>query len=511
MKPNILPRIHKGREIISSLESTDYEWIISNGLGGYASSTILGCNTRKYHGLLIAALNPPVERWNLLTKLDEEISTEDWRCVLGVNYVDRDEMDAYVYDKLCTFILDPLPRFEYSIQGTKVVKRIAMKHGENTCVVLYEVTNPTEYRLRLKISPLVAFRTIYSTNDVYASNIQIDQRIQDGVLMLSKRECNAILTLTTNLREYKATETRFKRLFYPTDHRRGDSCYDDNLIPGHFQTTIQPGENAKLFVKAKASMDIETTRVDVDAWKVMRNEVDRLKTLLQSFNEIHPDLTLNDWMKWVILTSDSFIVERMSTGAKSIMAGYHWFSDWGRDSMICLPGLTLVTGRFREAREVLLTFIRYCRDGVIPNYFPNDPGEDPLYNTVDATLWLFYAVLQYLKYTGDLEFVRSKMWETLKSIIDFHVEGTLNGTEMDMDGLLIHGPQLTWMDAKTGEKIITPRDGKAVEVQALWYNALEVARFLAERFNEGSLKRRYEEMAAHVKENFSILFWNKGD
>jgi predicted glycogen debranching enzyme len=511
MKPNILPRIYMGREVTSSPESRNYEWLISNGLGGYASSTILGSNTRKYHGLLIAALYPPVDRWNLLTKLDEEIFTEDSRFVLGTNYIDRGEMDVHGYEQPCSFALDPLPRFEYSFDGMKIVKRVAMKHGENLCIICYEVINPTEYSLQLRISPLLAFRTIYSTNDLDASSIQIGQRSEDGVLILSRRECRAMLALTTNLLEYKAIESRFKRLFYPMDFYRGESCYDDNMIPGHFTTTIEPGEKARLYVEAKAMTDNETIHFDVDAWKVMRSEVDRLRRIIHGFGDAHRDLTLYEWMKWVILAADSFVVDRRSTGAKSIVAGYHWFRDWGRDSMISLPGLTLVTGRFHGARDVMLTFVRYCRGGIIPNYFPDDQREEPLYNTVDATLWLFNAVLQYLKYTGDLGFIRSCLWEALKSIIDFHVEGTINGTKMDGDGLLIHGPQLTWMDAKKGERFITPRDGKAVEVQALWYNVLKVAQLLAKHLNESSLERRYREMASHTKENFPRLFWNDGD
>jgi predicted glycogen debranching enzyme len=201
-------------------------------------------------------------------------------------------------------------------------------------------------------------------------------------------------------------------------------------------------------------------------------------------------------------------VSRASTEKKSVIAGYHWFDDWGRDALISLPGLTLVTGKFEDAQEILLTFERYCHKGVIPNRFSDKAGDIPLYNTVDATFWFFNAVLQYLKYTDDYSFVQEKLWKTLNHIMEHHVQGTIFGIHMEEDGLISHGPQLTWMDATTVDRFVTPRDGKAVEIQALWYNALKTMQLLAERFNQGDKAEKYYSMAEKARASFSEKFWN---
>jgi predicted glycogen debranching enzyme len=220
---------------------------------------------------------------------------------------------------------------------------------------------------------------------------------------------------------------------------------------------------------------------------------------------------MEEWLKWLVLAADSFIVDRESTKMKSVIAGYHWFEDWGRDSLISLPGLTLITGRFEDAKEILLTFKHYCHKGVIPNRFPDHAGDKPEYNTVDATLWYFNAVLQFLKYTGDFEFVRQELWSTLESIIDHHVKGTLYNIHVDEDSLVMHGPQLTWMDVVTDGQPVTPRDGKAVEIQALWYNALKTMQLLATHFNQEREAARYSEMAEKAKKSFLEKFWNPNE
>lgn len=215
-----------------------------------------------------------------------------------------------------------------------------------------------------------------------------------------------------------------------------------------------------------------------------------------------------DWLKWIVLAADSFIVDRMSTKTKTVIAGYHWFEDWGRDSLIALSGLTLVTGRFEDAKKILLTCKRYCHKGLIPNPFPEILGDELAYNTVDATLWFFHAVYQYLKYTNDFSFVRKELWNTLKTIINYHVRGTLYGIQMDDDGLIAHGPQLTWMDAKIGNHAVTPREGKAVEIQALWYNALRIMETLSRVLDQNEGAEEYYLMAENVKESFLQKFWN---
>jgi predicted glycogen debranching enzyme len=238
-------------------------------------------------------------------------------------------------------------------------------------------------------------------------------------------------------------------------------------------------------------------------------ELQRRKQLLARFHEQNSGIVPQDWLNWLVQAADSFVVCRASTGKKSVTAGYHWFDDWGRDSLISLPGLTLVTGRYDDAKEILLTFERYCSDGVIPNRFSDKAGDIPLYNTVDATLWFFNAVLQYIKYTGDYAFVKQNLWDTLTKIIDYHVKGTIFGIHMDKDGLIAHGPQLTWMDAATIDGFVTPRNGKAVEIQALWYNALKTMQVLAAQFNQLDKAETFRGMAEQAKKSFLEKFWNK--
>jgi predicted glycogen debranching enzyme len=215
----------------------------------------------------------------------------------------------------------------------------------------------------------------------------------------------------------------------------------------------------------------------------------------------------SDWLNWVLLAADAFIAKDAGD-RKSVMAGYPWFEPWGRDTFISLPGLLLVTGRFEDARKVLLDFLGHCKQGLIPNRVEDKDGE-LAYNTVDATLWYVNAVLQYLKYTGDYEFIQQQLWENLKGIVESHQKGTAFGIHLDSDSLLAHGPQLTWMDAEVDGKAVTPRAGKAVEIQALWYNALRTMQLLANKFGEVSLAEKYVEMAFEAQKSFNEKFWNE--
>ncbi|MFQ5999367.1 MAG: amylo-alpha-1,6-glucosidase, partial [Candidatus Bathyarchaeia archaeon] len=279
---------------------------------------------------------------------------------------------------------------------------------------------------------------------------------------------------------------------------------------------VAPKERKKFYVLAAAGKNekeaqslfssIQKGPGDIDALYIQ--ELERRKGLLKRFQERYTDVEVEDWLKWLILAADSFLVNRESTKKKSVIAGYHWFEDWGRDSLISLPGLTLITGRFEDAREILLTFKHYCKEGIIPNRFPDRTGDTPFYNTVDATLWFFNAVLQYLKYTGDLDFVQKELWDMLRSIIENHIQGTIYGIHVEEDGLIAHGPQLTWMDATADDRFVTPRDGKAVEIQALWYNALKTMELLATHFAQKEEAKTYSYMAEKARKSFLEKFWN---
>jgi len=211
----------------------------------------------------------------------------------------------------------------------------------------------------------------------------------------------------------------------------------------------------------------------------------------------------------LVLASGSFIAKGVNNDQKSVIAGYHWFEAWGRDTFVSLPGLLLVTGRFEEARTIFLGFKKYCSHGLLPNFIPDRAGS-PTYNTVDATLWYLNAVLQYLKYSGDFKFVEKELWKTLKTMVADIARGTLFNIRVNSDGLLSHGPQLTWMDSSANGKAVTPRAGKTVETQALWYNALKTMELLADRFETSREAEAYAEMAEKTRKSFADKFWNKG-
>jgi predicted glycogen debranching enzyme len=512
-----LPKIGVGRDVLSNVdEALTREWLVTNGLGGYASSTILGVNTRKYHGLLIAAFNPPVNRWVLLTKLDERLQIGNRSYELGANEF-RDVMHPKGYSFLSNFMITPLPLFQYVVEGVRLQKTVVMPYMKNATAVIYKASNPLDEIVSINVSPLVNSRHIYSMTDKNKIDWGFVQKRHGHAVTVEPSDSLSSLILSSSSDGSFVEESWWvEKLFFRVDASRSESSIEDNYRPGFFSFSVGPKETKQFHVLAVAGKnEAEAQRLfssfgnkTEDISLLVREELDRRKALLKRFNEHNSGLGLEDWLKWLVQAADSFIVSRASTGKKSVLAGYSWFDDWGRDALISLPGLTLVTGRFEDAREILLTFEQNCSKGVIPNRFSDKAGDIPLYNTVDATLWFFNAVLQYLKYTGDFDFVKKQLWGTLNEIVDYHVEGTIFGIHVDEDGLLAHGPQLTWMDASTMDGFVTPRDGKAVEIQVLWYNSLKTMQLLAKRFNQADKTERFYGMAEKARKSFLDKFWN---
>lgn len=511
------PKIQVGRNVLSNVnEVLRREWIVTNGLGGYASSTVLGINTRKYHGLLVAALNPPVNRWVTLTKLDEEVKIKDKTYALGANEF-RDVIHPEGHRFLSNFSLNPLPTYNYAMESVNLTKTIFMPQGKNTTIIIYEVSNTLEKEVHLKISPLINSRHMYHVTDKDRLAWGFAQkRLDSEVVITPSNQQSSLILSSGNEGSFEEESWWVRSIFFRTDAARNESSVDDYYRPGYFQFYVEPKEKKKFYVLAVAG------KSERDAWnlfstfdegieninKLNHQELERRKKILQMFRMRHKDLEMQAWLKWLIQAADSFIVKRASTKKKSIIAGYHWFDDWGRDALISLPGLALVTGRFEDAQEILLTFERYCQNGIIPNRFSDTADDEPIYNTVDATLWFFNAILQYLKYTGDFEFVQKKLWKTLKEIIEHHIQGTIFDIHMEEDGLIAHGPQLTWMDAATVKNFVTPRMGKAVEIQALWYNALKTMQLLAKKFNQIERTEEYYGLAEKARKSFAEKFWN---
>ena len=472
------------------------EWLETNGLGGYSSGTVTGVHTRRYHGLLVAATAPPVGRLLMLAKFEEALIVDGQRFDFSTNeYPGVTHPNGAQY--LCEFRLDPFPVFTYQIAGLEIEKRIFMVHGENTTVIEYELRSKDWDALpecRLELRPLLAFRDYHSATH---RNGTINGAINafNGGTELRPYEELPPLYLGHNAAAVEPTGHWFHDLEYSIERERGLDFREDlfNPLVLHFSM------NAPNYATVIAS----TIPRDAEQAPRLRESERRRHTRLAASMDCADSLVAR-----LAIAADQFIVTRGE--GKTVIAGYHWFSDWGRDTMIALPGLTLATGRFDVARDILTTFAQNVDQGMLPNRFP-DQGEMPEFNTVDATLWFFESVRAYLTYTGDYVYVQSQIYPHLKDILNWHLGGTRYGIHVDDDCLLACGEpgvQLTWMDAKVGDWVVTPRTGKPVEIQALWYNALSIMEELAAAFGDRDVQLLAKDAAMTAKANFNSSFWN---
>jgi len=496
-------------------EAIQKEWLITNGLGGYASGTALGVNTRKYHGLLVAALHPPGDRTVCLAKLDEEISAGSEVFRLGAAEF-RDVFYPDGFSFLTEFSVSPFPRYVYSAGNVEVLKTVFLPYGKNASVIVYHVQNKNRFDINIKVVPLVTCRHFHLVVSRQSFQPQIDQKLNDArevQMGFDAPKASIVLRATTG--EFHANPNWMDKIFYRGEAARGESSLDDCYQPGYFEIPVYADSASEYAILAAAATNSqqcaeilsETGSWTADALRLYGKEQQRQAALLDEFYNSHSAVPTSDWLSWIFLAADSFIVKGFSD-LTSVIAGYPWFEAWGRDTFVSLPGLLLLTGRFAEARKVLLGFNKFCTLGLIPNFL-SDLSLVPSCNTVDATMWYVNAVLQYLKYTGDFDFVRTQLWQSLKEIFENHLVGTSFGIRVDEDGLLAHGPRLTWMDAEVDGKAVTPRVGKAVEIQALWYNALRTAQLLANTFEEKKLAESYALIADKAKVSFVKKFWNK--
>jgi predicted glycogen debranching enzyme len=459
------------------------EWLETNGIGGFSSSTIVGLNTRRYHGLLTAATKPPVGRFVLLSKLEETLVIDGRRYELSANQYPG-VIHPRGFDYQSDFRIDPFPIFTYEIDDLRLTKSVFMVQGQNTTVVQYELTGKNHSEVRLEVRPLTAFRDYHSTtheNDALNPRIETEH----GRITFKPYADLPALHLAHTPADVDAVGFWYRNFQYAVEQERGLDFAEDLFSPCKLAFDM----NSSTKVSIVASTE-QHDAADADAYR--QAEVERRST------------GNDDVLTSLRTAADQFIVARER--GETVIAGYHWFADWGRDTMIALPGLTLVNGRYDVARDILTAFAAHVDQGMLPNRFP-DAGEAPEYNTVDATLWFVEAVRSFLQYTGDYEFVREKLYAVLQEIIEWHVKGTRYGIHVDDDGLLFAGEpgvQLTWMDAKVGDRVVTPRYGKPVEIQALWYNALRVMEDLAP-----NSKHEYGTMAEKARASFNELFWNE--
>lgn len=468
-------------------KATSREWLETNGLGGFSSSTIIALNTRRYHGLLTAATRPPVGRVVMLSKLEDALVIDGRRYELSAN-----QYPGVVHPKgfefQTHFRLDPFPVFTYEIEGLRLEKSIFMIYGENSTVIQYKLENNYDHSIKLEVRPLIAFRDYHSTtheNDAVNSHLET----ATGQITIKPYQNLPALHFAHDARELEATSFWYRNFQYSLEQERGLDFSEDLFSP--FSLTFDLTSDGKAGIIASTEPR-HIQQVD----EYLQAELSRRQT--------------NDGSLVGSLTTaaDQFIVARGQ--GKTIIAGYHWFGDWGRDTMIALPGLLLATGKFDIAKNVLLEFAKHVDKGMLPNRFP-DAGETPEYNTVDATLWFFEAIRALVQYTGDHEFIRQHLYGILSDIIAWHVKGTRYNIHVDSDGLLESGEpgvQLTWMDAKVGDWVITPRQGKPVEIQALWYNALRVMEDFAKELGKFQEQQNLALMAGQAQESFNQLFWN---
>jgi len=489
------------------------EWLVTNGLGGYASGTVAGALTRRYHALLIAGLPTPFGRTVMLNALWERLRWPDGRMVSLPTLVDTSagkEFDTTRY--LTGFRLESgLPVWEYNVDGIRLEKRVLMPHLQNTTHITYRLLSNEPIRLELR--PLIAFRLHEAPVSHPVAAPYALQAYGDKFEVMPGGDLPPLrLFLHGEDKALTVQPEMFPGLVYALEQNRGYECCGELWTPGYFGLMLRPEEVGTLV----ASTESWETISALSPWDLPAAETRRRQRLIESARSVPPTGMAAE----LVLAADQFIIApagRIEEAARAraagdevrtVIAGYHWFTDWGRDTMISLEGLTLCTGRQREAGYILRTFGHYVRDGLIPNMFPEGTKEG-LYHTADASLWFFHAVHRYLRSTGDRSTLR-QLLPKLKSIVDHHVQGTRFGIGVDSaDGLITQGEegyQLTWMDAKVDGWVVTPRRGKAVEINALWYNALcLLAGWLRDEGDRAAAE--VDRYAARARDSFNKRFW----
>ena len=481
------------------------EWVLTNGIGGYAGSSVTGAHARKHHGYLIASLHPPVERFVILSKINECLIRSSGKKDFTVEqYLVGDGSTAYRegIEYLNSFTYDGLVHFTTKAPEFTMTKTLAFEHGKNTIAVSYDIQNDGE-AATLVLTPLFNYRVHHDASTV--DTLKFDTTYeQPEIRLVPQQNKDVTIRLFTDDGTVVPCEEKYttgmqlqKELDVESD------ALDDNYTPYQIEFPLDTGCRKKISIVCTIEDAYEK-----DAFATAAAEMARFDALEKKAG-YHDELA-----ETLTIAADHFLAYRQSTGLMTVLAGLPWFTDWGRDTMIALTGLTLATGRYQDARDILTTFARYVHHGMVPNMFP-DEGTDPLYNTADASMWYFYAVGKYLDYTGtpeDYAFVQETIYPKLKEIIAAYEHGTDFSIYMEEDGLIHAGSgldQVTWMDVRVGDWVATPRHGKPVEINALWYHALCLMEEWATRFGEDG--SHYAALAAHAKESFAKEFWNEKD
>ncbi len=486
-----------GRELTGDWQSASArEWLVTNSLGGFAAGTVSGANTRRYHGVLIASLRPPVERTLLLAKVDLSVQYDGRRYDLAANEFDGGVVHPRGYVHIESFRLrDGIPTWCYAFGDALLQQQIFMAPLMQSSYLGLRVLRAT-LPMDITLQPLCAYRDYHAQQrgaQAFA--------VEPGASACTVRAFagSRVLHLSLEQGKFAPGSDWYWNFFHRLESERGLDAVEDLFTPGRFITRMIAGERNFFLATIEAQQPASGAEVLATITRKSKRLIGALP------------VTVPPWIQQLALASDQFIVRRPVANelGSSIIAGFPWFSDWGRDAMIALPGLTGALARHDITREVLETFVRFVNRGMLPNRFP-DGNEPPEYNTVDATLWLFHALEDYLDRTGDLR-LPLRLLPTLLEIIEAHVAGTRYGIGVDSsDGLLRSGEpgvQLTWMDAKLGDWVVTPRNGKCVEINALWLNALHVSTRVAQLAGNQPATDRCERLLAHAGASFN-RFWN---
>lgn len=505
---SLLAEVQFGREILGNLELAEsHEWLVTNGLGGFASGTIAGTSTRRYHGLLMASLQPPTDRTLLVAGLDESVRYGGAEFPLATNRWLSGDVSPKGFLNIESFHLEGTkPVWRYALADALLEKRVWMQQGQNTAFVEYTLVRGN-LPLEIEGKILVSYRDFHATTHGDGWQMKIEP-VEKGIRVVAFEGATPFFLKSVSAK-FEPRHEWYKDFILPVERERGLDDHEDRLLAAVFRGRLAAGEKLTLVfsTEPQAPLDGEQARASQSNHDLQ---------LFQAWQTRHAGTIATSaddepgWLWQLVLAADQFIARRAlpdDPEGLSVIAGYPWFCDWGRDTMIAIPGLTLPLGRPEIARKILELFARYVDRGMLPNNFP-DRGGTPQYNTIDAAMWFFEAARQYFEATQDLALI-NKLFPVLSAIVDAHVAGTRYNIKVDPADALLYGGspdvQLTWMDAKIGDWVVTPRIGKPVEINALWINALntmgEFARRLA-RPGEGYLKLKHK-----AEKNFQ-KFWN---
>jgi predicted glycogen debranching enzyme len=478
------------------------EWIVTNGLGGYASSSISGANTRRYHGLLVAALRPPTDRIVMVSKVEESVVDIEGNHIQFSSNQYSDVIHPGGYETITSFDRDPLPLTTFQGVGWMLSKMVFMIHHSNTTVIEYQ--NLGAKQCKLVLNPFYVYKDYHmlfhqqDTFDFYR------EEAENFISIIYPRYGAAPLFVQCPDSEFTSDKVWNKNIFYAKEAERGLDDLEDTCSIGSYSIALEPGQKAHLL------FTIEKDQLNPSWNELKEQEIERIGQLTNNISDASvSDLSKQDaqFYKDLITTGDQFIVNRSSNNGQSIIAGYHWFTDWGRDTMIAMRGLVIARGKQELAKNIINTFLAYLKDGLIPNRFP-DQGETPEYNTIDASLWVFIILYEYHQKFNDVDFIGACL-PKLNEILCAYRDGTHFKIHMLEEGLIFGGEglsQLTWMDAKVGDYVVTPRQGCPVEINVLWYNAICIYHEFQKLFAIPDVG--WNSLASEVKEAFRLYFLN---